>query len=506
MISNVKTSVVVPDEANPRKADPNRTHMLLLSLSKLGFILPVVATKDNLILSGHQRTDAAKTLNFEQIPVQYVDVPQKDIRGINVLFNRATNDFGALDTGASAEDKINISDVIAKAEELPDFKDTGLDWFALNCKTESIKGLGGDIAEKYDKKAVIIANNMIRKNIQIPIVLSESGQVVNGVHRLFAAKESGIVEWPVIRIPDKYAEVALHFLNYLSMDYEVDGDFADVLRYSAYRRPQNSRGSVPKAMRFWANGERTLLDKDSYSTDYWSHFRELHGATVLDFGAGLCKVAPFLETKGIACYDFEPFRIDPFAGNGVPCPAYSKKKAKEFLTQIGEGVIFDSIFLASVMNSIPHPKDRMAVLIIVNALSAVDTGVYGTCRDISDFTYEYGGIRQANYFVFDSEPGVRLGDSLANPKIQKFHSQEEFTKLAKNLWRTVDTWKGGNVFYWRLENPKRPNPKVLGQAIDIEFERMPYADGSRMGLGKYAAKMFSKRLGVDVALPKTKNR
>jgi hypothetical protein len=496
MIELVHVDDIQPDETNPRKADPNRTHLLLLSLSKLGFILPITATREGLILSGHQRHAAAKTLGFTHVPVQYVDLDERSVKGINILFNRATNDFSALDTGGSVSGRLQLGDIIKEAEALPDVDPDDV-FFAANCNYLNIKGLGSSVVEQYDKKAVVIASNMIRKHIHIPIVVSESGQVINGVHRLFAAREEGLDEWPIITIPDEHAQVALHFLNYLSMDYQVDGDFADVLRYSAYRRPQNNRGSVPKAMRFWGNGEKTVPDKDSYSTDYWRNFRDIHGFSVLDFGAGLCKAAPFLATKGIDCLDFEPFRIDPEAGNGVPSPHYSRKKAREFLTKIGDGVIFDSIFLASVMNSIPFPQDRMAVLAIVNALSETNTVVYGTCRDVSDFTYEYGGIRQANYFVFDSEPGVRLGDSLHNPKIQKFHTQEEFVKQAAMLWNKQETWPGGNVFYWRLSYPKRPNPKVLGQALELEFN-LPYSGQTRMGLADYAKEMFGKRLGIKI--------
>ena len=483
---------LTPDETNPRKPDPSRLHLLRLSLSKLGFILPVAVTESGLVLSGHQRLSVAKDLGITRVPVQIVDIDEKDIKGINILFNRATNDFGALDSGSDAFKDLQLSDIIADAERLPDMEDEAR-WPVLSASKKSIKRIGKKVAEKYDKKAVVVAENFIRKGIEIPIVVTTKGAIVNGVHRLFAARENGIDTWPVVTISDELSAFAEHFLNYLSMDYHVDEEFADMLRFSAYRRPQNNRGSVPKAYRFWANGERTLLDRDSYTKEYWRRFRDIHGHTLLDFGAGLCKVAPFLNDKGFECYDFEPYRIDPDSGVGKPDPQFSRNKAMEFLDAISNSeVLFDSVFLASVLNSIPFPKDRMAVLAIVHALCSFDTVVYGTCRDISDFTYEYGGIRQANYFVFDSEPGVRLGDSLANPKIQKFHTQEEMDKQLSFFWKTRDYWKGGNVFYWRAKNPKRPNKKVVEQAIAIEFN-LPYADGTRMGLVDYAIQAFKKR-------------
>lgn len=490
---------VYPDETNPRKPDPVRLHLLRLSLSKLGFILPISITKEGMVLSGHQRLSVAKDLGWSHVPVQVVELPEKDIKGINILFNRVTNDFGALDTGGAAFTEAGLSGIIERAEQLQDIapytaeSDTDESWFAINCKIQSIVNLGRDHSSKYDKKAIVVAENFIRKDIKIPIVVSESGDVVNGIHRLFAARENGITQWPIVTIPDALADFALHFLNYLSMDYDVDSDFAKVLRYSAYRRPQNNRGSVPKAYRFWGNGERTLPDKDSYTRDYWRNFRDIHGHNMIDFGSGLSKVAPFLQTKGINCIDFEPYRINPEGLNKTPDPDYSRRKAREFLKAVEDPrLCFDSIFLASVLNSVPFPQDRMAVLAIVHGLCSYSSTIYGTCRDISDFHYEYGGIRQANYFVFDSEPGVRLGDALHNPKIQKFHTQDEIDQHLAHFWNTRDYWKGGNIFYFRAKNPKRRNLDVLSKALEMEFD-LPYKDGTTMGLVEAAKEAFSKR-------------
>lgn len=495
MIKNTLIGKVFPDKANPRKADQARLGLLRLSLAKLGFLMPVYATKDGMLLSGHQRLTVSTEMGFKKVPVCTIDVHSKDIQGINILFNRATNDFNAFDTGSKSKERLDLTEVIASAEELPDFE--GEDWIALDCKEEDIAGYGKEDAARYDKKATVLADSVMRMGIRIPIVVSVSGKIVNGVHRLFAAKEAGEKKWPVITVPDELASVALNFLNYLSMDFHVDDDFAKMMRYSAYRRPQNNRGNVPKAYRFWANGSRTLLDRDSYSPEYWREFRDMHGGGILDFGAGLCKVKPFLEARGMACSEFEPYRIDPASGVGVPSPEYSKKKASEFLAEVADGREFSSIFMASVLNSVPFPKDRLAILAIVNALSTKATTIYGTCRDISDFNYEYGGIRNANYFVFDSEPGVRIGDVMRNPKVQKFETQESALAMFSRMWNKCEFWPGGNVFYWRLTAPKGYNPAVLGQALAIEFD-LPYADGSSMGLVAEAKAAFSQRLGVRI--------
>ena len=494
-VRNVAVTDLHPDSTNPRRPDQARMALLNLSIQKLGFIMPLFATADGMVLSGHQRLTIALGRHIETVPVIEIDIKPEDIRGINVLFNRATNDFNAFDTGSNVSGRLHYQDVIEAAEKLDDFE--GEDWYAYGCKPESIARLGTDIAAKYDKKAAVLATSLIRLGVRIPIIAGEDGSIINGVHRLFAAKEAGEKRWPVIRIPDHLARVAALFLNFLSMDFHVGEEFADLLRYSAFRRPQNNRGVVPKAYRFWANGCRTLPDRDSYSPDYWRTFRDLHGQSILDFGSGLGKVAPFLRTKGMHCVDFEPYRIDMEGEKGAPNIGLSKREARRFVQEIADGPKFTSIFLASVLNSIPFATDRMAVLAIVNALSDKDTVVYGTCRDISDFNYEYGGIRNANYFVFDSEPGVRVGDVMRSPKIQKFHTQEEASAMFNRLWNKVEFWPGGNIFYFRLSAPKRYNAVVLGKAIEIEFN-LPYADGTRMDLVTEAKAAFAKRLGCFI--------
>ncbi len=492
LIEIVPIESVHVDPKNPRKSDPARMGLLRLSLAKLGFIQPLFVTPDGMLLSGHQRTAVSTEIGYQHVPVIRVNLPPQEIAGANLLFNRATNDFTAFDTGASAMGRLDLDTVLAAAEELDD-QDIETS-FAINCKEEAAAPIVKNIPERYDKKATMLATSVLRMGIKIPSVVSESGQVVNGIHRLFAALENGLDTWPVIRIPDAHAMVALNFLNYLSMDFAIDEDFRKLLRHSAYRRPQNNRGIVPKAYRFWANGCRTLLDKDSYSVEYWVKFREIHGESVLDFGAGLGKVAPYLQTKGIDAIDFEPFRIDPDKESGVPDPAYSRQQAKRFLDRIADPKHkLDSIFLASVLNSVPFPEDRLCVLAIVHALSSRDTTIYGTCRDISDFNYEYGGIRNANYFSLGTEPGIRLGDVMRNPKIQKFETQESARLMFSRFWKGIEFWEGGNVFYYKLTSPMGFRPEVIAKALELEFD-LPYSDGSTMGLVEYAKKAFSRRL------------
>lgn len=484
------------DTSNPRKSSPARMGLLRLSLAKLGFLMPLVAQRSSgLLLSGHQRTTVALDESIHRIPVMSVDIRDEDVRTVNLMANRTTNDFNAMDTGAASEQRIDLQYVTKLLENLPDPDHDNP--FAANCKLEDLTPLVKSVAHLYDQKAALAAMVMMRFNVQIPVVASDSGVIVNGVNRAFGALESGVKEWPVVRIPDEYAEAARVLLNYLSMDYFIDDDFKDLLRAGAFRRISNDKGTVPKSYRFWANGCKATIDRDSYSPEAWNHFRHVHGNDILDFGAGLCKVAPFLQGKGMDAIDFEPYRFNPDRVSAEPDPDYSREKAREFLDTIADPKKrFSSIFLSAVMNSIPFPEDRLKVLAIVHALCSRDTAVYGTCRDISDHPYEYGGARRGVYFNIDTEPGVRLGDITSRPKIQKFHSQDEARNMFSRFWRTVEFWPGGNVFFFKLTNPMMVNYAALRASLEFEFE-LPYLDRTTMGLSEHARAAFRQRLRTE---------
>src|SRR5688572_14140448 len=87
---------VRPSVYNPRQTDPARLELVKLSLRKLGFVLPIYANPDGEILSGHQRHLGATQLGFTHIPV--VRLPRKkntNDKGLNLVFNRSTNDMTA---------------------------------------------------------------------------------------------------------------------------------------------------------------------------------------------------------------------------------------------------------------------------------------------------------------------------------------------------------------------------------------------------------------------------
>ena len=128
-----------PADYNPRRADAERLALVRLSLSRLGFLLPIVATPDGEILSGHQRHAVAMSMGARQVPVMFVDIPQERRRGLNILFNRATNDIPMTADEVRLRAELQRVHVHELAERLPDLDPNGPEfWPCLSWATRNV--------------------------------------------------------------------------------------------------------------------------------------------------------------------------------------------------------------------------------------------------------------------------------------------------------------------------------------------------------------------------------
>ncbi|MCF1457131.1 MAG: hypothetical protein LPH21_06075, partial [Shewanella sp.] len=125
--------------------------LLRLSIAKLGFLMPLFCDQAGMLLSGHQRTAVTDSLGIDVLPIETIDVDPEKTRGINIMFNRATNDFGAMDTGSKAAGKINIQELIEQLEKLPTLSPR--QWPVMHVKERNIKQFAKQVSNDYDKKA-----------------------------------------------------------------------------------------------------------------------------------------------------------------------------------------------------------------------------------------------------------------------------------------------------------------------------------------------------------------
>ncbi|MEI7912938.1 MAG: ParB N-terminal domain-containing protein, partial [Verrucomicrobiota bacterium] len=345
-----------PSTYNPRTADPARLDLIELSLRKLGFIAPIFADADGEILSGHQRHLVASRMGATHVPVfrtKALDLDQR--KALNIVFNRATNDFDFNSTPGKITRELESLDLHALAARIPD-KPVGSDSF-LRCVKPAevgVKDLCKANAGRWIQYARNLARTLHRHGILMPIVCREDLSVINGIGRLEMLAEKGAVFAPVVFVTDEEAEFARAMMNLLSMDFDIHTRYADMLRFNSFRRARRVRRELGNGFIFAVHGSKPCKDFDIARAADRARWTKEHGATILDFGAGHLTETFLLRQQGIDCTPFEPYRLGPGGIN----KAESVELTREFLAQVAAGKDWTSIFIASVLNSVPFREDR----------------------------------------------------------------------------------------------------------------------------------------------------
>ncbi len=494
-------NAIRPSTYNPRKADPRRLALVRMSLTKLGFVLPLIADNDGEIISGHQRHWIATQMGLTHVPVVSLPIADLDTRrALNIVFNRGTNDMSVLDHSSGMTRQLVEQNVRAVADSFPDATDM------FPCLQAEVTGLEQFVEyarPRYDHHMRNMARALYnRVKLKMPIVATRSGRVVNGLGRVQYGMESGNREWPVVWVSEAQAEFTGQMLNLLSMDFDIGDRYSDLLRYNSFRRSRLKRQGL--GMGFIA----ALPQKNSRTKDFditdprdalmW---KRTYGRRVVDFGAGHLRETEMLRAAGVEVAAFEPFYIG--SGNDIDRPA-ALTLTKEFLRVVSDPTRFDSVFVSSVMNSVPFRKDREHIVRLcaalcddrttfhVNAMTTLHPAFKAVTVGAS---FSERGQTGAG-FALDYEPGIALGEFMSQPKVQKFHDPAEFYDLLKTGFEAVEVKLSGDYLYARCKTPKR-DLAALREAIEFEFD-LPYPDGFKMGLVAEAKAAFGNRLGVTL--------
>ena len=206
---------VRPSTYNPRSAVPERLDLIERSLRKLGFIAPIFADADGEILSGHQRHLVATRMGATHVPVfrtKALDLDQR--KALNIVFNRATNDFDFNSTPGKVTSELQSLDIEALAARIPD-KEVGGDGF-LRCLKPvevSVKDLCRVNSGRWIQYARNLARTLHRHGILMPIVCREDLTVINGIGRLEMLAEKEAAFAPVVFVTEEEAEFARAMMN-----------------------------------------------------------------------------------------------------------------------------------------------------------------------------------------------------------------------------------------------------------------------------------------------------
>jgi hypothetical protein len=503
-----------PSAYNPRKADIERLNMVELSLRKFGWLLPIYADHQGEILSGHQRHLVASRMRAKLVPV--VRTPQMPVErrmGVNVLYNRATNDLYKNQSSRDMKEALfSLEEVLEKVNKLPDIEVDSPEWYpVMNMRPQSVLRLM-TLNERWTEQHAIVMAGQIKAHglPPMPVICTPDFKVLNGRARLTFAAQDKIDFINVVTVPPDHADAVTAMLNLLSMDFDIQERYADLLRHNSFRR-KNQRSEIltPTFLEdflrhFVPSGNRNgaFHLSNPKHVELWKNY---YGTKVIDFGAGLCDKTEILKNMGVDATAFEPFFLAK--DNETIDTDAARALTAKFLERVADGTEFDSIFISSVFNSIPFLADRIHVIKLVAALSSPHTKLHTAAISTESdrwHNHAHGDIKKGHDtssggFPLDYEPRIIVADIAAKPKVQKYHTQVEFKELILNGYKTVDTFltaKNGLVLAVG-SNPRPVSVEELRAAIEFEFN-LPHPGERRLGMVDEAKAAFSKRLGVKI--------
>lgn len=507
MIKLEQICAVQPSTYNPRKADPRRLDIIELSLRKLGFLLPIYSDANGEILSGHQRHHVATRIGLKNIPVAYTEAMDLEQRkAINIAFNRGTNDLTHNSTPKTMTDALKETGAFDIGAALPDIdpedhKKMFRCMYPTMTKTVDLVNANHGRWVKYSYR---MAKMLGTFGVAMPIVCTPDNVVVNGIGRLQLLSEREEEFSPVVYISHEEAAFSNAMLNLLSMDFDLHNRYSDTLRYNSFRRARRVRSELGLGFIFMVAPNTPAKEFDVTTTVNRSKWIRQHGKKIVDFGAGHFHETDLLRSIGVDVYPFEPYRIKD--GQDDIDRDLSISTVLKFLDDVESGQEFTSIFISSVLNSVPFAKDREHIACICAALCSPKTVLYALATG-ADHTNikQVKGLNSLNErqssaltFLLEYEPNITLADFKGKPKVQKYHSPEEFYNLFKPFFKAVKVQDGiGQNVHAICVGANDPDPVRLAQALEFEFD-LPYPDGSKMGLVLRAKEAFSKRLGKTI--------
>ena len=165
---------------------------------------------------------------------------------------------------------------------------------------------------------------------------------------------------------------------------------------------------------------------------------------------------------------------------------------------------WSSIFIASVLNSVPFEQDRRHIVAICAALCgagklyAVASSTNQTgWKNVSGKQYLNESDADGLGFPLGYEPNIQLGDLAKEPKVQRYHTKRQFHDLFAERFERVRVREAINNAEAICSRPRPVDRRALRAALEFEFD-LPYPAGSRMGLARDAVRAFRRRLEVKL--------
>ncbi len=150
-ISYLSPDSLIPASYNPRTWDETAMMQLKESIRRFGVVDPFIVNsapeRQNIVIGGHMRLEAAKELGIKAVPVVYVNIPDiEQEKELNLRLNRNTGEFDwnllaqfdesfLADVGFSSEELDKVFDI----DETPEVFDLSKELEKLNIKNITVQ-------------------------------------------------------------------------------------------------------------------------------------------------------------------------------------------------------------------------------------------------------------------------------------------------------------------------------------------------------------------------------
>lgn len=89
-IKNIAVKDIIPYDKNAKKHDKKQIANVAESIKQFGFVQPCVIDKDNNVIIGHCRLEAAKKLHLDEVPcVMADDLTEEQVKALRIVDNKS---------------------------------------------------------------------------------------------------------------------------------------------------------------------------------------------------------------------------------------------------------------------------------------------------------------------------------------------------------------------------------------------------------------------------------
>ena len=97
-VKSIKTETIKPYKKNAKKHPKEQIQHIANSIKEFGWQQPLVLDKDNVVIIGHGRLEAAKVLNLQEVPCVYADdLSEEQIKALRLADNKVAESEWDLD-------------------------------------------------------------------------------------------------------------------------------------------------------------------------------------------------------------------------------------------------------------------------------------------------------------------------------------------------------------------------------------------------------------------------